>query len=43
MISSQVPVLPSRDEFVAIDVVDSGAESDIVLSSEVGSSLSLIA
>ena len=36
-------MLPSRDEFVAIDVVDSSAESDIVLSREVGSSLSLIA
>ena len=33
---SQGPVLPSRDEFVATTVVDSGAESDIVSSSGSG-------
>ena len=43
LISFQVPVLPSRDEFVAIGVVDSSVERDIVLSSEVGSFLCLIA
>ena len=32
-------MLTSRDEFVATNVVDSGAESDIASSSEVGSSL----
>ena len=40
LMSSQVPVLPSRDKFVATtDVVDSGAESDIVSSGEVGLSV----